>query len=59
MDCGMGEVTLKQVWVPASVSFARAKWEKGFSIFFFLVNVAKEVLVAVTGNVSEEAGEKI
>lgn len=59
MDCGMGKVTLKQVRVPASVSFARAKWEKGFLIFFFFVNVAKEVLVAVIGNVSEEAGEKI
>lgn len=25
MDCGMGEVTLKQVRVPASVSFARTE----------------------------------
>ena len=58
MDCGMGEVTLKQVRVPASVSFARAKWEKRIFDFFFFVNVAKEVLVAVIGNVSEEAGEK-
>ena len=60
MDCGMGEVTLKQVRVPASVSFARAKWEKRIFdfFFFFFVNVAKEVLVVVIGNVSEEAGEK-
>lgn len=58
MDCGMGEVTLKQVRVPASVSFARTEWEKGFLIFFFFFDVAKEVVVAVIGNVSEEAGEK-